>query len=74
MISSIDSNDTLSDKLASMTDGYDDPNRGPVDRAANALDGRDDPNRGPLDRAGWRRYAWISFLRRSNGGVDRRSI
>lgn len=46
------------------TDGYDDPNRGPLDRAANAvtggsggvggmmdraLDGHDDPNRGPLD-------------------------
>lgn len=39
------------DPLAGMTDGRDDPNRGPLDRAQNALDGRDDPNRGPLDRA-----------------------
>lgn len=37
--------------ISGMTDGRDDPNRGPIDRAANALDGHDDPNRGPLDRA-----------------------
>lgn len=37
--------------LDGMTDGRDDPNRGPLDRAANVLDGRDDPNKGPIDRA-----------------------
>jgi hypothetical protein len=39
------------DPIGGMTDGRDDPNRGPLDRATNALDGRDDPNKGPLDRA-----------------------
>lgn len=39
------------DPISGMTDGRDDPNRGPIDRAQNALDGRDDPNKGPLDRA-----------------------
>lgn len=39
------------DTLGEMTDGRDDPDKGPIDRAANALDGRDDPNKGPLDRA-----------------------
>lgn len=43
--------ETPGQKLNNLTDGHDDPNRGPLDRAANALDGRDDPNRGPLDRA-----------------------
>src|SRR5687767_3953004 len=43
--------ETPGQKIDGMTDGYDDPNRGPIDRAANALDGYDDPNRGPLDRA-----------------------
>jgi hypothetical protein len=42
--------ETPGQKIDSITDGMDDPNRGPFDRAANALDGRDDPNRGPLDR------------------------
>lgn len=60
------------------TDGYDDPNRGPLDRAANAvtgssggvggmmdraLDGRDDPNRGPLDSA-------ANALTGGSGGVS----
>ncbi len=39
------------DPLGGMTDGRDDPNRGPLDRASNALDGRDDPTKGPFDRA-----------------------
>lgn len=43
--------ETPGQKLNNLTDGHDDPNRGPLDRAANALDGHDDPNRGPLDRA-----------------------
>src|SRR5688500_2714423 len=43
--------ETPGQKIDNMTDGQDDPNRGPIDRAANALDGRDDPNRGPLARA-----------------------
>lgn len=47
----MNNNDDLSGKLDNLTDGRDDPNRGPLDRAANALDGRDDPNRGLLDRA-----------------------
>ena len=41
----------LSDKIAGVFDGRDDPNRGPIDRAANVIDGNDDPNRGPIDRA-----------------------
>jgi len=44
-------NDPFGTKVNEMTDGRDDPNKGPLDRAANALDGRDDPNKGPLDRA-----------------------
>lgn len=44
-------NDTLGGKVNEMTDGRDDPNKGPFDRAENALTGHDDPNRGPLDRA-----------------------
>lgn len=44
-------NDTFGSKIDGVTDGRDDPNRGPLDRADNALHGRDDPNRGPLDRA-----------------------
>lgn len=43
--------DTPNQTLNNMTDGRDDPNRGPLDRAENVLEGRDDPNRGPLDRA-----------------------
>ena len=39
------------DPIGGMTDGRDDPNRGPIDRAANAVEGRDDPNKGPIDRA-----------------------
>ena len=37
--------------INNMTDGRDDPDRGPLDRAQNVIEGRDDPNRGPLDRA-----------------------
>ncbi len=37
-------------KVDNLTDGHDDPNRGPLDRAANVAQGTDDPNRGPLDR------------------------
>lgn len=44
------SNDTFGDKANQMTDGRDNPNKGPFDRSENALEGRDDPNRGPLDR------------------------
>ena len=43
--------ETLGQKMNNMTDGHDDPNRGPLDRAENVLEGRDDPNRGPVDRA-----------------------
>jgi hypothetical protein len=42
--------ETPGEKLANMTDGRDDPNRGPLDRAENVIEGRDDPNRGPVDR------------------------
>jgi len=45
------STENPNDPLSGMTDGRDDPNRGPLDRAANAVDGRDDPNKGPVDRA-----------------------
>ena len=41
---------TPGEMLEGMTDGRDDPNRGPLDRAGNVLEGTDDPNRGPLDR------------------------
>jgi len=44
-------NNPFGSKVNDLTDGRDDPNRGPLDRAENALQGRDDPNRGPLDRA-----------------------
>ena len=44
-------NNPFATKVNDMTDGRDDPNRGPLDRADNVLDGRDDPSRGPLDRA-----------------------
>ena len=44
-------NDPFGSKVNDMTDGRDDPNRGPLDRADNSLHGQDDPNRGPLDRA-----------------------
>jgi hypothetical protein len=37
--------------LNNMTDGRNDPSRGPIDRAENVIRGTDDPNRGPLDRA-----------------------
>ena len=47
---SMNNNDTFGDKANEMTDGRDDPNKGPFDRAENALKGQDDPNRGPLDR------------------------
>ena len=50
-MSTTNNNDTFGNKIEGMTDGRDDPNRGPLDRAENALEGRDDPNRGPLDRA-----------------------
>jgi len=43
--------DSPGQALNNMTDGRDDPNRGPLDRAENVIEGRDDPNRGPLDRA-----------------------
>lgn len=43
-------NDPFGSKVNEMTDGRDDPNKGPLDRADNALHGQDDPNRGPLDR------------------------
>ena len=46
-----DPNDTFGGKVNNMTDGRDDPNKGPLDRAENAFEGRDDPNKGPLDRA-----------------------
>lgn len=42
--------DSPGQAINNMTDGRDDPNRGPMDRTANALDGTDDPNRGSLDR------------------------
>lgn len=42
--------ETVGQKIDSMVDGRDDPNRGPLDRTANALDGFDDPIRGPIDR------------------------
>ena len=44
-------NDTFGNKANEMTDGRDDPTKGPFDRAENALGGRDDPNKGPFDRA-----------------------
>lgn len=43
--------ETPGEKIANLTDGQDDPNRGPLDRAVNVLSGQDDPNRGPIDRA-----------------------
>lgn len=42
--------ETVGQKIDSMVDGRDDPNRGPLDRTSNALDGFDDPSRGPIDR------------------------
>jgi hypothetical protein len=42
--------ETPGQAINNMTDGRDDPKRGPIDRMENVIDGRDDPNRGPIDR------------------------
>jgi len=56
-------NDPFGTQVNDLTNGHDDPNRGPLDRADNALHGQDDPNRGTLDRA-------ANFVTGGTGGIS----
>ena len=60
--------ETLGEKIDNLTDGHDDPNRGPIDRTRNVLDGTDDPNRGPIDRT---QNALDGYDDPNRGPVDR---